>query len=207
MVAEAIEKESQYPTQFKQAAINEAMLAYTDPVTGKKGSDVFSSAIQFRDSDRSIYNVSNNPLSDSWNQGWTGVTEAAYGVVDLIGDTAGWEGWQDVGQAGAERARARLSDYGTTITDYKDVDGFSTAMQYLGNNIALSLPYMAITTGAVAAAPATGGASLIAPVSVYTGQTWNEMEGENNPCTDSNCLLYTSPSPRDRQKSRMPSSA
>ena len=24
---------------------------------------------------------------------------------------------------------------------------------------------------------------------------------------DSNCLLYTSPSPRDRQKSRMPSSA
>ena len=27
---------------------------------------------------------------------------------------------------------------------------------------------------------------------------------EGNPC---NCLLYTSPSPRDRQKSRMPSSA
>ena len=26
-------------------------------------------------------------------------------------------------------------------------------------------------------------------------------------CLDSNCLLYTSPSPRDRQKSRMPSSA
>ena len=169
MVADAIEKESQYPTQFKQAAINEAL--YDPRYT--------SSAIQFRDSDRTINNVSNNPLSDSWNQGWTGVTEAAYGVVDLIGDTAGWEGWQDVGQAGAERARARLSDYGTTITDYKDVDGFSTAMQYLGNNIALSLPYMAITTGAVAAAPATGGASLIAPVSVYTGQTWNEMEGEN----------------------------
>ena len=26
-------------------------------------------------------------------------------------------------------------------------------------------------------------------------------------CGNSNCLLYTSPSPRDRQKSRMPSSA
>ena len=121
MVADAIEKESQYPTQFKQAAINEALHA-ANP--GR-----FTSAIQFRDSDRSIYNVSNNPLSDSWNQGWTGVTEAAYGVVDLIGDTAGWEGWQDVGQAGAERARARLQDYGTTITDYKDVDGFSSAIQ------------------------------------------------------------------------------
>ena len=28
-----------------------------------------------------------------------------------------------------------------------------------------------------------------------------------NPYEDSTCLLYTSPSPRDRQKSRMPSSA
>ena len=27
------------------------------------------------------------------------------------------------------------------------------------------------------------------------------------PCIDNTCLLYTSPSPRDRQKSRMPSSA
>ena len=29
----------------------------------------------------------------------------------------------------------------------------------------------------------------------------------SNPDEKSNCLLYTSPSPRDRQKSRMPSSA
>ena len=31
--------------------------------------------------------------------------------------------------------------------------------------------------------------------------------GESNPVADNSCLLYTSPSPRDRQKSRMPSSA
>ena len=31
--------------------------------------------------------------------------------------------------------------------------------------------------------------------------------GINSPYAVSNCLLYTSPSPRDRQKSRMPSSA
>ena len=30
---------------------------------------------------------------------------------------------------------------------------------------------------------------------------------ESNVATDGDCLLYTSPSPRDRQKSRMPSSA
>ena len=30
---------------------------------------------------------------------------------------------------------------------------------------------------------------------------------QSKPCYDQSCLLYTSPSPRDRQKSRMPSSA
>ena len=33
------------------------------------------------------------------------------------------------------------------------------------------------------------------------------LENEETPLEDSICLLYTSPSPRDRQKSRMPSSA
>ena len=32
-------------------------------------------------------------------------------------------------------------------------------------------------------------------------------EVPNSTAQNSNCLLYTSPSPRDRQKSRMPSSA
>ena len=36
------------------------------------------------------------------------------------------------------------------------------------------------------------------------GSNWN---GKTNTYTNSACLLYTSPSPRDRQKSRMPSSA
>ena len=169
-VSDAIKRESQYPVQFKQAAISEALY---NPALN-------TSAIQFRDHDRTIDNVSLNPLTDSWNQGWTGVTEAAFGVVDLIGDTAGWEGWQDVGQAGVERARGRLSEYGKTITDYKEVDGFSSAIQYLGNNVALSLPYMAITTGAALTAVPTGGLSLTAPAAIYTGQVWNEMEGEKS---------------------------
>ena len=44
-------------------------------------------------------------------------------------------------------------------------------------------------------------------VLMYTDEsgviTWNFPQDENNQV----CLLYTSPSPRDRQKSRMPSSA
>ena len=38
------------------------------------------------------------------------------------------------------------------------------------------------------------------PVAVETAGAWNRLAIEL-------CLLYTSPSPRDRQKSRMPSSA
>ena len=171
-VSKAVEDETRGPIRFKQQAINEKLYA--------RNPSLFSSAVQFRDEDRTIRNVSRNPLSDSWDQGWTGVTEAAYGVVDLIGEEAGWEGWKDVGEAGVQRARGRLADYGTTITDYKEVDGFSSAMQYLGNNLALSLPYMAITTGAALSAPVTGGLSLTAPAAIYSGQVWNEMEGEKN---------------------------
>ena len=38
---------------------------------------------------------------------------------------------------------------------------------------------MAATVVGTAAAPATAGVSLTLPVSLYTGQVWNEMEGEN----------------------------
>ena len=40
-----------------------------------------------------------------------------------------------------------------------------------------------------------------------TGQTSNETITSTIAKLDQGCLLYTSPSPRDRQKSRMPSSA
>ena len=86
------------------------------------------------------------------------------------------------------RKEAELGQYGTTILDYKEVvekgdsawDVASKGFQYLGNNLALSLPQMGITAVATVAAPVTGGASLSVPAAIYTGQTWNEMEGEKN---------------------------
>ena len=49
------------------------------------------------------------------------------------------------------------------------------------------------------------GAVIVAPKGVY--RNWYSQEIPNQPNTPNTCLLYTSPSPRDRQKSRMPSSA
>ena len=49
------------------------------------------------------------------------------------------------------------------------------------------------------------------PGMIYNTVTSELFDGKKGikiiPCYYKNCLLYTSPSPRDRQKSRMPSSA
>ena len=118
---------------------------------------------------------STTPLSTAWDTAMHGVAEAAYGILDLMGEKLGIDYLENVGEAGVHRKRFKIGQQGTILTDYKDVEGFGDAMSYLGNNMVMSLPYMAITGLAMLAAPATGGASMLAPVSVYTGQTWNEM--------------------------------
>ena len=171
-VADAIAKEGGDNLRFKQAALNEAHYAAAP--------HLFTSAVQFRKGDRTIDNVSLNPFSDSWEQGWIGVKEASYGMLNLFGETTDIEWAAEVGDAGIERARKDLRSYGSTLTDWKEVRDVGTAFQYVTNNAALSLPYMAISVGGAVAAPFTAGASLAAPASIYAGQTWNEMEGDKN---------------------------
>ena len=66
----------------------------------------------------------------------------------------------------------------------------------------------AFAAAAAAVAFAAPGAALAGPyvnVEANSGFTGSDYTGTT---TDAHvCLLYTSPSPRDRQKSRMPSSA
>ena len=49
--------------------------------------------------------------------------------------------------------------------------------------------------------------NVMFPLSMFTKMSREEMLDRANFCLNRVCLLYTSPSPRDRQKSRMPSSA
>ena len=162
---------------FKQTADNEQQLAI---LNAAGAGDAYSQkTVGTRHFDRNLKNESTNPFSDSWEQGWIGVKESSWGVLNLVGDTTDSEWLEDVGTAGVQRARQSLGEYGTTTLDYKDVDGFGSAIEYLGNNVALSIPYMAATIAGTVAAPFTYGASLALPVSLYTGQVWNEMEGDN----------------------------
>ena len=174
---------------FKSAAINESTMAQTKQqyidefgeVNGmERFNDRFTGDVQVRNLDRSLDNMSLNPFEDSWDQGWKNLSAGAYGVLNMLGEETGWEAAANIGEDGVIRKNAELADYGSTILDYKEVDGFSSAIQYLGNNLALSLPQMGATAVAVAAAPFTAGTSLSVPAAIYAGQTWNEMEGEKS---------------------------
>ena len=162
---------------FRQTALDEQQLAAAR--AGGFGDFYARDNVQVRNYDRDINNNSLNPFSDSWEQGWIGVKESSFGMLNMLGETTGSEWLEDLGEAGVERARTQIQDYGTTLTDWNDIKDIGTTFEYLSNNMALSLPYMAISLGGALAAPLTGGASLAAPASVYAGQTWNEMEGDN----------------------------
>ena len=171
---------------FKQTAINEAERAL---LVGAGLGDRLTSTTQVDHYDRDINNVALNPFSDSWEIGWLGAKEGAYGFLELLGTELDNKTLADIGEAGISRARQDQGDYAKILTDWKDVDGVWKGAEWLGNNAAMSLPYM-ITTAAAATAGAvaapvigTGGALAVgigAPALVYSGQTWNEMEGEKD---------------------------
>lgn len=162
-------------------------LQETDPELAeaymKKANEYFDQSASFDYKDRDVRGNSLNPISDAFDAGLVGVTEAMWGIIDMVGEKSGNEWVKDVGEAGVTRARSRIADRGFYIQDYKDIEKFSDVFEYLGTNAAISLPYMAITLTASAAAPFTGGLSLTAPASIYAGQTWNEMEGDNKNAT------------------------
>jgi len=163
----------------RPTAINEEQYSYGG----------YSSNLAFRKYDRTLNNKSLNPMSDSWEQGWIGAEEGAYGFLELLGDTTGIEKLAESGEIGVYRARAQQEEYADILTDWKDVNGINSGVSYLVNNAAMSLPYMVTTAAAGVAGAAVGAVSAPVlgtavavgiPSLVYAGQTWNEMEGEKN---------------------------
>ena len=63
-------------------------------------------------------------------------------------------------------------------------------------------PFLFTTSGEERVIPKEGIKGVVSSITVVDNETVEIDEGEYYLC-----LLYTSPSPRDRQKSRMPSSA
>ena len=117
--------------------------------------------------------------------------ESAYGFLNLLGETTDTEWARQVGEDGVIRAKSEQQEYGHILTDYKDVNGFGDAVDFVSNNFALSLPYLLGIAGSAGAAAVAGPAlglgaagtfalGISAPSAIYSGQTWNEMEGEKS---------------------------
>lgn len=169
----AIESEERSDALFRSQAVDE--MSYVRG-GGASLTGYVSSATMFDNPDRDLQNNANNPVGEAFATGLINVSESAYGIASLIGNATGIETVEDWGEAGAARARGRIADQAGFLVDYKDVNGFGDAVEFLANNLAMSLPYMGMTIASTLVNPVVG---LTAMSSIYTGQTWNEMEGDN----------------------------
>jgi hypothetical protein len=176
IIKDAMISEGFSSSNFKAIANNEK-----ERLMGKDVPGLYSDTVLFRSPDRTIDNEALNPKSVSWDAGVMSLIESSYGVASLVGATFGIDSLKEFGDAGVYRTKRDIEDLPSILLDYKEVEGFGDAMDFLGNNIAMSIPYMGMTVGSVLAAPTTSGASLSIPVSVYAGQVWNEQpEGNKN---------------------------
>tara|TARA_R110002153_G_scaffold40958_8_gene117070 strand:+ start:1688 stop:5734 length:4047 start_codon:yes stop_codon:yes gene_type:complete len=167
-VNQAMASEGYDPLQFKQMAINEAEYA-------RNPEAYLPNIVKYRSNDRDIMNRAYSPFSSSLGTALVGVVEAGYGFSSMIGEITGSEDLQNWGESGVYRKGDEITERAKVLLDYKEVENAGDAFDFVANNVAMSLPYMAMTMASIAAAPLTGGASLAIPASVYTGAIYNEQ--------------------------------
>lgn len=175
-VQQAMASQGYDPMLFKEMAVNEAEYA--------RNPDAYlSDIVKYRSNDRDIMNRAYSPFSSSFGSALVGVKEAGYGMASMIGNSLGLEDLENWAESGVYRAGDDLSKRAQVLLDYKEVENAGDAFEFVANNIAMSLPYMATTMASIAAAPATSGASLAVPASLYTGAIWNEQADDAKSAT------------------------
>jgi len=206
----AVESETYNASKFKEVALDEQQLARLNAprqpgesieqyaVRLQRAKDYTNVRVLARHNDRTLKNKALHPWSESWDVGWTGVIEGLYGAAEMIGERTGFNWLEALGDKGIKRQHEYLKNKpeikmnilkpvldadGNVIDNEWDTGGVSGFFEYIGNMGAMAMPYMGVTAGATLAAPITGGTSLAVPVAMYTGQTWNDMEGDNKSAT------------------------
>ena len=88
---------------FKKTARNELELAQANAA----GYEDFyqQNTVSLRSRDRTISNESMHPMKDSWEQGWLGLQEGAYGFLEMSGEKMGSDYLETLGEDGVNRAR------------------------------------------------------------------------------------------------------
>ena len=122
-----------------------------------------------------------------------------YGAASLLGAAVGSEKLQEAGARGYERQQDDMELNQLRVGRVEDVKGVGDAIDYAQGVVAQLIPNLApMILG--------GGVGGLAGKAVIKKQIKKNIGKGMSPGAAA-CLLYTSPSPRDRTRSRMPSSA
>ena len=175
MIEQSVKEQQKLKKQFKQAQDFSGQIGYLDDqikaaeeagdtVTAnilkqRRGqfNEFATASLKYTDRDQ-ITGSSLNPFSTAWNTGWLGVGQSMYGVANLLGEKIGNAPLSEFGEAGVYGIEKEIADKGKILLDYKEVDGFWDGVEFITNNAAISIPYMAIND-----APPVTGASAVAP--------------------------------------------
>tara|TARA_X000001382_G_scaffold129954_1_gene123321 strand:+ start:4795 stop:8988 length:4194 start_codon:yes stop_codon:yes gene_type:complete len=176
-IADTIAEETQHHMVFRDLATTEQQLAYG-------GGYYMPGSVALRDPKRTLQNKAKNPLSEAWDIGWVGAYEGLSGFLEMAGESTGIKWAEELGEASVYRQQRYLGNKPEIVTSFKDVDGIfgkQGAFQYLLNNAVISVPYMGATAAGYLAAGPTMGASMLLPVSLYTGTIYNDQpeDGKN----------------------------
>lgn len=170
LIKDAMKDEGFSTSNFKTIALNEAQRA-----AGMDTPGLFADDVAVRRSDRTLDNRNLNPFDTPWDASAKSVIQNAYGFVSMAATKFGNEELKQWAETGIYAKDVELESTPSMLLDYKDVKGFSDAVDFIGNNIVMSLPYMGLLVGSALTAGATGGASLAVMPSIYAGQVWNEQ--------------------------------
>jgi len=150
------------------------------------------SGVALRRLDRTIDNQAKSQFGTSWDAGWIGLQESFAGFKQMLGDAVGSESLETSGKLGVATAREKLIDLPEVTIDLEDVDGLGDFGNYIANNAAMSVPYMANTVGSALVGAGAGalvggpvGAAgglvigLSSPTAAYSGQVYNSQDDKN----------------------------
>ncbi len=139
------------------------------------------SGVMLRNKNATMENRSKTPFSSSWDSALmlVGSSFQQFAIKGLDTLDVG-EDYKTYLQASIGSKRTEMGRKPKVLLDVKDVDftSLDDITEYLGANIAMSLPFMGVTAASIFAAPFTKGTSLAIPVTMYSGMILDEMEGD-----------------------------
>ena len=142
----------------------------------------FYTDVVIRNNNATYENRAIHPFSQSWDSALTMVGNAFKQVGVMAADITGFEEAEASLLGSIDYSRQQLADKPKVRLDYRDVDwtDLGEIGEFVGANLATSIPFMGVTIASLLAAPFTYGGSLSVPVAMYSGMILDEMPGKQD---------------------------